>query len=131
MDALDHAGDAGHSLAPVFATIRFESGVLTIRPAGPVIGQREAQVIGEQVTAALEEAGRDLRVLVFDLRDVQMMSSMALGVCIDARNHARGVGARPVIYGVNEQLAELFKMLKLSRLFTVARNDKHLRRLCR
>ena len=131
MDADGHTPDTGHSLAPVFATTRFEQGVLTIRPAGPVIGQRDAKVIGEQVNRALAEAGADLRVLVFDLRDVQMMSSMALGVCIDARNHARQIGARPVMYAVSEQLGELFKMLRLSRLFTMARNEKHLRRLCR
>jgi anti-anti-sigma factor len=111
-----------------FVRIAYAGGVLVARLVGPSIGTREATIISRELNRALGTAGDGLRTLVLDMRGVQMMASMGLGMCIDARNRAGRSGAPTVVYGLCPELAELFRVMKVDRLYTIARNEAELSR---
>jgi anti-anti-sigma factor len=112
-----------------FAHMRFECGVLTVRFVGPNVSEREASIVGREVTEALDVVADGLRVLVLDFRDVQMMSSIGVGMCIDSRNSAKRYRAQTVLYGLTAQLADLFRMMKLDRLYSIVESRSDLERL--
>ena len=90
---------------------------LTVRLVGPSVGEREAAIIANQIQQAMAAAGHALRSLVLDFTDVQVISSMGLGMCIDVRHQARQRQADSIVYGLSTQLRELFEMMKVDRLF--------------
>jgi anti-anti-sigma factor len=57
--------------------------------------------------------------LVLDFTDVQFVSSLGLGMCIDVRNTAENCNAETAIVGLTTHLKELFEMMRLDRLFTI------------
>jgi len=111
-----------------FGAIQFVRGVLTIRPKGPIVREREATLLASTLNEAIDGLGRGLRSLVLDLRDVELMTSMGLGMCIDARNTARQRGASTVVFGLRPRLAEQLQMLKLDRLYTIVGSEAELSR---
>ena len=112
-----------------FAALSFKGGVLTIRFAGPRVAEREAAIVSRETNDALETLGRRLRVLVLDLSDVQMMTSVGLGLCIDIRNSAKRLKAATILYGLCPQLEELLGMLKVDRLYKIAATEAELSKL--
>jgi len=121
----DHIGRSGRG-QPQILLIEFRNGVLTVRFVGPSLGQREAPIASGELTEALQRHRSRITKLVLDLSHVQTMASLGLGLCIDARNTAISHGAEVVAYGLNEQLRELFRMMKLHRLFTMANSRAEL-----
>jgi anti-anti-sigma factor len=112
-----------------FLKLAYAGGVLVARLAGPSIGQREATIISRELSTALDAVGDRLRTLVLDMRNVQMMASMGLGMCIDARNRAGRSGAATVVYGLCPELAQLFRVMKVDRLYRIARDEAELSRM--
>jgi anti-anti-sigma factor len=112
-----------------FAQLRFATGVLTVRFVGPSLSERESSIVGREINEALEVVAETLRLLVLDFRDVQVMSSMGVGMCIDSRQGARRHGASTVLFGLTPQLAQLFRMMKLDRLYRIVRSKPELDRL--
>jgi len=108
---------SGRSL---FVSTTHRGGVITIRPAGPNLTERESIIITSEVTPYLEQLGKRLRGVVLDLSDVKMMSSFGLGLCLEFRNTAMAVGASTILVGMSRELRELFKMMKVDRLYTIA-----------
>jgi anti-anti-sigma factor len=107
--------------------IRWQVPFLTIRPAGPQVGQRESPIITDEVTPFLTQAGKGLRVMILDLADVTFMSSMGLGMCIAFRNKAAAVGAKSVLYGASKEMLQLLSMMKIEKLYTIAKDEKELK----
>ena len=114
---------SGHS---AFAKIDWRDDVLMVRPVGPTVAARESQIISSEAGAVITNASRPLRALVLDLTDVGMLASMGLGMCIELRNHAHQRKARTIICGMRDDIAQMFKMMKLERMFTIARNEQEL-----
>jgi anti-anti-sigma factor len=110
----------------VFYRHEFKGGVLMVRPAGPNLGQREAVILNAEITAILKQLGARLRLLLLDLTDVQAMASFGLGVCIELRNVAQTRHAPTVVYGLNNDLAALFRLMKVERLYTIVHSPKEL-----
>jgi anti-anti-sigma factor len=117
--------NAGES---IFVRINAVRGVLHARIHGPQMSQREAPIVLDEIAAALAAHGSPLRVLLLDFTDVQSMSSLGLGMCLELRRKAREAGGRTVICGLTPQLGDLFGMLKFDRLCTIARDEPDLRR---
>ena len=111
-----------------FASLEFERGVLTAHLVGPTAAEREAMILSREINEAFEALGRGIRSFVLDLSNVRTMSSMALGMCIDARQRARTLGARTIVFGLCPQLEELFHMTKVDRLYKIARDEAELNR---
>lgn len=115
-----------HASRSTFYSASTSGGVLTIKPAGPSLTEREAIVISCDVKPIMDRCAGSMRALVLDLSQVRIMSSFGLGMCIELRNAARAVNANTIVFGLSDELTELFKMLKVDRLYTMARNVKEL-----
>ena len=113
----------------MFAHQRASRGVLTVKLVGPSIGTREAPIISEEVLAAIDSLKGGLTAVVLDLSEVSFMSSVGLGTCINIRNKADSVKAKPILFGLNKDLAKLFSLMKLDRLYKVADSPKKLQKL--
>lgn len=110
----------------VFANIASSDGVLTVHLIGPSIGQREVQIITDMVVPAIEQMGKALRFLVLDLSQITFVNSMGLGMFIDFRNRTHKSGGKAVLLGMNQQLSDLFKMVKIEKLYAIARDGSEL-----
>jgi len=86
---------------------------------GPRIGEREATIVANAVNAKIKEFGNKVTSLVLDFTDVQFVSSLGLGMCIDVRNTAEQNNGSTSIVGLTSHLKELFEMMRLDRLFTI------------
>ena len=104
-------------------------GTLLVKPAGPSIGQREAPIIQNEVKPFLESIGADLDHLVLDLSGVTFMSSMGLGMCISLRNDASARKADAILFGLCKDLHSLMSMMKIEKLYKIAKNQKQLDKL--
>ena len=112
----------------LFAAIWFSDGVLTIRPAGPNLAEREAMIISKEAAEALRTRATSLRCLVLDFSEVQQISSFGLGMCIELRNAADAEGAGTIIYSLPPDLMDLFRMVRVDRLYTFAGSQSELAR---
>jgi anti-anti-sigma factor len=115
----------------LFAELDSRGGVITVRLIGPSIGQREVPIITDIVGPAIDKAPLGFRWLVLDLSQITFMNSMALGMCIDFRNRAAkagaaGGGGKAALVGLNQQLLDLFRMVKFDRLFTIVKDRDEL-----
>jgi len=104
-------------------------GALIVKLIGPQIGQREVPIITDLVKAALDKHGSTLKFLVLDFSSITFMNSMGLGMCIDFRNRANKAGAKAVIMGTNKELNDLFRMVKLDKLYTFVKDTTELSKL--
>ena len=111
-----------------FCSTRFTDGVLTVRLAGPSIGAREVPIIAEQVGTDLVKTKDSLRVMLFDMADVQVLSSMALDMCLGLRHEADAVGASTLLYGLTPELIRLLKMMNTQRMWQFVKDPAHLKR---
>jgi anti-anti-sigma regulatory factor len=92
------------------------------------IGAREAAIIAEEACKAIDATPRG-KCVVIDLSRCQSLSSMALGLCVTIANRSVEGGLRPVVAGMNVQLAELFRLMRVDRLFTTASSSADLERM--
>lgn len=102
-----------------FVTQTYDNTTLTVKLAGPTVGNREAPIITEEVQASIDQLGKDhwLKHLVLDLSEVSFMSSVGLGLCINMRNRASTYSADSILYGVNNDLRKAMTLMKLDRIF--------------
>ena len=103
----------------LFVDITFSNGTMYACVVGPRIGEREATVVANAVNAKLQQYGKKVVSLVLDFSEVQFISSLGLGMCIDVRNTAEQSNAKTSIVGLTAHLKELFEMMRLDRLFTI------------
>jgi len=103
----------------LFVDITFSNGTMYACVVGPRIGEREATVVANAVNAKLQQYGKKVGSLVLDFSEVQFISSLGLGMCIDVRNTAERSNAKTSIVGLTVHLKELFEMMRLDRLFTI------------
>ena len=113
----------------LFAEVESKAGVITARLISPSIGQREVPIITDIVGPAIDKAPLGFRWLVLDMSNVTFMNSMALGMCIDFRNRTSKASGKAALFGLNQQLLELFKMVKFDKLFTIAKDRDELAKI--
>jgi anti-anti-sigma factor len=111
-----------------FLRLQYDCGVLVALVRGPRVGEREAMIVSSELNAAFARVQRRLRVLVLDLSEVAHLSSMGLGMCIDARHRAAEHRAVTVLYGASRELRDLLRTVKVERLYRVANTEEELRR---
>ena len=92
------------------------------------IGPREAALIATEVSRMLTSSTKG-KCLVIDLSRTNSLSSMGLGLCVDLRNRAVDAGLRPVLAGMNIQLTDLVRMMRVDRLFTITSSSHDRERL--
>lgn len=106
-----------------FVNVTVHDDIVTAVPVGPSIGEREASVINQHIAASMTPLGKSLKALVLDMRKVNYMASVGIGMCVDLHNRAKAAGAPAIVVGMNENLMQLFKMLKLTRLFAIVDDE--------
>lgn len=109
--------------------VTFRNGTLLVKPVGPSIGQREAPIIQDEIKPYIDRAGKDLKHLVLDMSTVTFMSSMGLGMCISFRNSASAVKADSILFGLTRDLHALLSMMKIEKLYKIAKDQQHLEKL--
>ena len=92
----------------------------------PSIGEREAAIIANDIIPALEDRPVKAKWFVLDLSAVSVLSSMGLGMCVNLRDEARKRGMKTVLYGLNGHLRELFRMMKVERLYKIVHSKDDL-----
>ena len=111
-----------------FVTVSVKNKHMIARFDAVSIGPREAALIATEVTRMLASATKG-KCLVIDLSRTNSLSSMGLGLCVDLRNRAVDAGLRPVLAGMNIQLTDLVRMMRVDRLFTITSSSHDLERL--
>jgi len=127
-DAFDRFETLPTATSDACATARRGSGLVLRLGNLPIGGKASSEVLAV-ATAALAEKAPGLRHLVLDLSRTRTISSMGLGLCVDLRNRAVARGLSPILAGTSGDLLDVFRMMKLERLFTVVRSDRDLRDL--
>ncbi len=112
-----------------FVTISGNNGVVFVTPAGPTIGERESNIIRDDVSHALEPLTGAISHLVLDMSMIDFMSSVGIGMCVDLRNLAASRGADAIVTGANRAMQELFKLVQLDRKFKVAADDSAVQKI--
>ncbi len=120
--------DSPASSTTTLVTISTKNQHVIVRLHAPAIGAREALAIVEEAARSLESAVKGKRFII-DLSRTDALSSMGLGLCVDLRNRAVDAGLKPVLTGMNVQLAELFHLMRVDRLFTIAQSTVELERM--
>lgn len=90
------------------------------------LDQSEAPSVTEAVVESMGEAGSSLRFLVLDISKLTMLNSMGIAVCIELRNRADVQEARTVLFGANDELLAMLRLVKVDRLFEIATTDAEL-----
>jgi anti-anti-sigma regulatory factor len=86
----------------------------------PTVGQREAPIIAAEIADALANANMPKgSSFVLDMSGVTLLTSMGLGMCVDLRKRADAGKFRPYLTGTSRSLLDLFRMMKIDRLYTV------------
>ncbi len=114
-----NANNGTNGRRSLFVDVTFTNGVMNACVVGPRIGEREATVVANAINAQLKQYGSKVSSLVLDFSEVQFISSLGLGMCIDVRNTAEQSKAVTSIVGLTAHLKELFEMMRLDRLFTI------------
>jgi anti-anti-sigma factor len=108
------------------ATVSFKAGVMTLAPSGPRLGEREATAISADLRPHMARHMKRLRVIVLNLTEVTMMTSFGLGMCVEIRNTASTLGVRTIVAGLRPELDEMFRMMRVDRLFTITHGAEEL-----
>ena len=110
-------------------TISERNGHLVIAVMTSTIGPRESFEIVAAAADAIGNGDRRGKCMVIDLSRVNLLPSMGLGTCIDLHNRALDRGMQSVVFGLNSHLSDLFKLMRVDRLFRTAANAAELERM--
>ncbi len=122
---------SSRSAAPQFVAIASKGSIIRATLVGPSVDERASQIISREVNGAIAKMGKRLRALVLDMSQVNRMTSVGLGMCIDVRNSAHVVGAATYTVALNRELTDLFRMMRINRLITMVYDDAELAKLLR
>jgi anti-anti-sigma regulatory factor len=114
---------------PQPVTISERNGHLVITVMTSTIGPRESVDIVAAAADAIANGDRRGKCMVIDLSRVNLLPSMGLGTCIDLHNRAVDRGMQPVVSGLNSHLSDLFKLMRVDRLFRTAASAAELERM--
>jgi len=95
------------------------NGVVTARIIGPAVEEHRGQAILDTVLRVIDEAAESVRALVLDFGSVTFINSSGISCCIQLCNSLKEKGIRMIAYRPNEKLIEIFREMKLDKLFEV------------
>lgn len=81
------------------------------------VSEREASIIYNETDALLD--GRIVHVIV-DMSHVEVLTSAGIGTLVRLHKRADGRGGKLAVCSLNEELADLFKLTRMDRLFVLA-----------
>ena len=99
-------------------------GALTVRLGGALEINGAAKVW----KMASEQAGDDARFFLFDLSNVNIVTSAGIGVLVRLLVRLQGFGGAIAIYGCNDKIREVFSVVQLAEILQVCDTEKEARR---
>lgn len=88
--------------------VRFQDEVVVI-----IVDEDDCAALWPLIEPLLDEH----RAFVLDFETVEYLNSMNIAAIISLRSKLAGRGARLALCGMNDQIASIFRVLKLERLF--------------
>ncbi len=93
------------------------NGVVTARIIGPTVEAHRGEAMVETVGRAVDEAAESVRALVLDFGNVTFINSSGIACCIELCNGLKAKGIRTIVYRPSDRVREIFRQLKLQKLF--------------
>src|SRR5438034_11511047 len=87
-----------------------------------ILDEQNIQLIGEQLFRLVDELGRRKPLLNF--RNVEYLSSAALGKFITLNKKVNAAGGRLILCGIDPQIYEVFEITKLNKLFNIQKDEQ-------
>ncbi len=112
-----------------YVDVTTDGGVITARICNPNVEEHEALIILDRLRSAMEQTGSDLQAVVLDFGDVAFINSSGLAACIEVRNSAAAQGARTILYRPKDDISNVFRMVKVDRLYAFANDAQELQEL--
>ncbi len=109
-----------------YVDVTTDDGVVTARITEASVEEQAASIILNTVRKAMNEPGLDLRAVVLDFGEVVFINSSGLAACIELRNAAAAKDARTIIYRPRNDVSDLFRLVKIDRLYSFAHDAKEL-----
>ncbi len=82
----------------------------------PKITEREADIVSSEIGEAAQASG--WRVAV-DMTEVGFLASAGIGALVNLHQQAKQSGGKMVVFGLNDQLAQVLKISRLDKLFPI------------
>ncbi len=82
----------------------------------PKITEREADIVSSEIGEAAQASG--WRVAV-DMTEVGFLASAGIGALVNLHQQAKQGGGKMVVFGLNDQLAQVLKISRLDKLFPI------------
>ncbi len=112
-----------------YVDVTTDSGVVTARITEPNVEEQAASIILNTVREAMNHPGLDLQAVVLDFGEVTFINSSGLAACIELRNAAAAQDARTIVYRARLGVSDLFRLVKVDRLYLFANDQQELDKL--
>jgi len=86
-----------------------------------ILDEQNIQKIGEDLFSLVDEMGR--RRIVLNFRNVDYLSSAALGKFITLNKKVHGAGGKLVLCNIDPNIYEVFEITKLNKLFNIQKDE--------
>jgi anti-sigma B factor antagonist len=87
-----------------------------------ILDEQNIQVIGEQLFSLVDEEG--WRKLLLNFRNVEYLSSAALGKLITLNKKLQAAGGRLILCNIDPQIHEVFEITRLDRFFNIQKEEQ-------
>ena len=112
-----------------YVDVTTDRGVVTARITEPSVEEQVASLILQTVREAMNHPGLDLQAVVLDFGEVTFINSSGLAACIELRNAAAAKDARTIVYRARRGVTDLFRLVKVDRLYLFADDAQELDKL--
>jgi len=82
-----------------------------------ILDEQNIQAIGDDLFRLVDELGR--RKILLNFRNVEFLSSAALGKLITLNRKVQAVRGKLILCGISAEIKEVFQITKLDKLFTI------------
>ena len=93
--------------------------VLCVTVVGENISERESGILYDETDSQIDER---CSAIVVDLRNVMMITSAGIGTLVRIHKRIAERKGTLTVCGLSEELAELFKLTRMDKLFSVSEN---------
>jgi anti-sigma B factor antagonist len=101
-------------------TLEPVAGVLVVRLKGPALSEQDAKSI--QVDLNNDAPSQSWRIAL-DMTKVEFLASAGIGALIGMQRACSGAGGSMAMFGVNDNIEQVFKVTKMNKFFTIAKDE--------
>src|SRR5438309_11660659 len=87
-----------------------------------ILDEQNIQIIGEQLFSLVDQD--HVKKMLLNFRNVEYLSSAALGKLITLNKKVQAAGGRLVLCNIDPQIREVFEITKLDKLFVIRGDEQ-------